>query len=112
MSSLETDAWVYSLGTLGLPCAPSREMEASFPWGNQTNHRQDLSGQAVPELGAGCRALKCGAQLCDGFHVGGQAAAKKECGALNALLGRVVNCTWRVHRIIVWFGLEETLKIF
>lgn len=40
--------------------------------------RQDLPGQAVPEVGEGCRALKCGAQLCDGFNAGGQAAAKKE----------------------------------
>lgn len=39
---------------------------------------QDLPGQAVPEVGEGCRALKCGAQLCDGFNAGGQAAAKKE----------------------------------
>lgn len=65
-------------GRAGTPMCSKQRKGSSFPRGNQTSCRQDLPGQAVPEVGEGCRALKCGAQLCDGFNAGGQAAAKKE----------------------------------
>lgn len=78
-------------------CERRNTSEASL--GEPSKLQAGLPGQAAPELEEGCRTPKRGGcsrvwSHRDRFSVGGQAAAKRECSALNALLGRVANFIW------------------